>query len=339
MTPRTAASTTDPPGALGFPAAPAALEPAAPTPGRLAPDRGDSAAERVARTGAEMIGDACVVWLVAADGTLTPAATHHRDHRLRFALGAFLEQEPSDLAGFWPAQVRAAAAPVRLRRARLSDLAIDTGIGMRRAHALLVPAVADGRTIAVIAVVRDGSEPAYSLREEVSMRRIGAKAAAALAAGLGRLRGDGDGTGDSDDGGAGRPPFEGDGAAPPAWLMDHVGVGIWLSDADGSTTYVNTAMCELLGLPADRVVGRKMREFIDDVPQMIRGEYCMDAERCDRRLTQPDGRQVWLEMTSSPLIDDSGARRGTVSTAVDVTDRRQVELAARQRVPRAHRRQ
>jgi PAS domain S-box-containing protein len=81
-----------------------------------------------------------------------------------------------------------------------------------------------------------------------------------------------------------------------------------------------------------------MRDFIEDVPQMVRGEYCMDAERCDRRLTQPDGRHVWLEMTSLPLIDDAGARRGTVNTVIDVTERKQVELAARQRVPRPHRR-
>ena len=135
------------------------------------------------------------------------------------------------------------------------------------------------------------------------------------------------------------PPSDDTGwTPPPAWLMDHVGVGIWLADRDGVTTYANTAMCELIGLTADRVVGRPMGELLDDVPQMVRGEYCMDAERCDRRLTQPDGRQVWLEMTSQPLIDDDGARRGTVSTAVDVTDRKQVELAARQRVPRAHRR-
>jgi PAS domain S-box-containing protein len=97
-------------------------------------------------------------------------------------------------------------------------------------------------------------------------------------------------------------------------------------------------MTEMLGLPATEVVGRSMRDFLEDVPQMVRGEYCMDAERCDRRVTQSDGRHLWLEMTSQPLVDDDGSRRGTVSTAIDVTERKKVELAARQRVPRAHRR-
>ena len=37
-------------------------------------------------------------------------------------------------------------------------------------------------------------------------------------------------------------------------------------------------------------------------------------------------------------IGRTGTRRGTVNTVIDVTERKQVELAARQRVPRAHRR-
>jgi PAS domain S-box-containing protein len=226
---------------------------------------------------------------------------------------------------------------------RLGELAVDTGIGMRRANAVLAPIVAEGRVVAVIAALRDSSEPEYSLREAVVLRRVGVRAS-----GLGGWRrdaggGEHDGDFDGDDGAGGdhggEPPPDGpDWTPPPGWLMDHVGVGVWLADRHGVTTYVNNAMTELLGLPATEVVGRPMRDFLEDVPQMVRGEYCMDAERCDRRLTQPDGRHLWLEVTSQPLVDDDGARRGTVSTAVDVTERKKVELAARQRVPRAHRR-
>jgi len=230
---------------------------------------------------------------------------------------------------------------VRARRSRLSALAVDTGIGMRRAHAVIVPVLAAGQTVAVIAALRDSGEPEYSLREELVLRRIGVKAGAALS--TRRADGDGDsGDGGGDGEGAGRggePPSDGPGwSPPPAWLMDHVGVGVWIADRDGVTSYVNNAMTELIGLPATEVLGRPMRDFLEDVPQMVRGEYCMDAERCDRRLTQPDGRHVWIEMTSLPLVDDDGARRGTVNSAVDVTERKKVELAARQRVPRAHRR-
>lgn len=309
----------------------------------------DAVLARAARAGADMVGDACVVWRVLDDGDLEPAATFHRDRRVRYALGAFMGQPTLEAGSRWPGQVAAGGAPARVRRVRLGELAVDTGIGMRRAHALLAPVLDGGRVVAVIAALRDSSEPEYSLREEVVLRRVGVKAASGLGARLSGWRSgrgdssDGDGPGgqgpDGGAGGDGPPSDDTDWTPPPAWLMDHVGVGVWVADRQGNTSYVNSAMTELLGVPASEVVGRPMRDFIEDVPQMVRGEYCMDAERCDRRLTQPDGRQVWLEMTSSPLIDDSGARRGTVSTAVDVTDRRQVELAARQRVPRAHRRQ
>jgi len=293
-----------------------------------------------------MVGDACIVWRVTETGDLEPAATFHRDRRLRYALGAFLGQPALAAGARWPGQIVANGAPARVRRARLSELAVDTAIGMRRAHALLAPVIEGGRVVAVIAALRDSSEPEYSVREEVVLRRVGVKAASGIGARLGGWRG-GRGDGDDDagngrDDGAGDngcPPSDGsDWTPPPAWLMDHVGVGVWVADRQGVTSYVNSAMTELLGLPASEVVGRPMRDFIEDVPQMVRGEYCMDAERCDRRLTQPDGRHVWLEMTSLPLVDDAGARQGTVNTVIDVTDRKQVELAARQRVPRAHRR-
>lgn len=299
---------------------------------------------RAAREGAEIVGDACVVWRVVDDGRrLEPAATHHRDHRLRHALEAFLHQATLEPDSHWAGQVAWHGAPVRLRKARVSELGIDPGVGMRRAHALVVPVLDRGRTVAVIAALRETREPLYSLREEVVLRRVGVKTAARLGVQFGHWRRSGDGEGNGNGNGSidgnGKPPLDGPGwAPPPSWLMDHVDVGIWITDRHGVTTYVNNSMTELLGVPSPAVVGRSMGDFLDDLPQMVRGEYCTEAERCDRRLTQPDGRHLWLEMTSSPLVDDDGRRRGTLNTVIDVTDRKKVELAARQRVPRAHRR-
>jgi PAS domain S-box-containing protein len=339
---------------LSHPARAGTVSPAAPAAPLTRTE--DAVLSRAARAGADMVGDACVVWRILGDGRLEPAATFHRDRRLRFALGAFMQQPALAAGSRWPGQVARSGAPSRVRRIRLGELAVDTGIGMRRANAVLAPIVADGRVVAVIAALRDSSEPEYSLREAVVLRRVGVRASglgarlggwrrSADGADPGELGGDGGAGGDdgfrddgSGGGGGGEPPDGPDWTPPPSWLMDHVGVGVWLADRHGVTTYGNNAMTELLGLPATEVVGRPMRDFLEDVPQMVRGEYCMDAERCDRRLTQPDGRHVWLEMTSQPLVDDDGARRGTVSTAVDVTERKKVELAARQRVPRAHRR-
>jgi PAS domain S-box-containing protein len=293
---------------------------------------------RAAREGADMVGDACVVWRVVDEGRrLEPAAAYHRDRRVRPALEAFLNQVALEPDGHWPGQVAWHGAPARLRKARLAQLGIDADVGMRRAHALLAPVLDGGCPVAVMAVLRETREPEYSLREEIVLRRIGAKVAARIGA---RPADDGEppaGAAPPRDGSS--PPLDDSGwAPPPTWLMDHMAVGIWITDRQGTTTYVNSAMTEILGAPSQTVVGRPMHEFLDDLPQMLRGEYCMDAERCDRRITQPDGRHVWLEVTSAPLVDDDGRRRGTVNTAIDVTERKKVELAARQRVPRAHRR-
>jgi PAS domain S-box-containing protein len=332
-----------PPHPHPSPTGPGAAQTLPAAPGTGVPLTGDVTLARAARAGADMVGDACVVWRVVDDGRrLEAAAAHHRDRRQRPGLDAFLHQATLDPDSHWPGQVTWHRAPVRLRKARLSDLGIDSGVGMRRAHALLVPVLDGDRTVAVIAVLRELHEPPYTLREEVVLRRIGVKAAVGMGARLGQWRKGGDRPAGPNGGGPGdgvKPPLDGPGwTPPPSWLMDHVGVGVWITDRQGATTYVNSAMTELLGVPSPQVVGRPMRDFLDDLPQMLRGEYCMDAERCDRRLTQPDGRHVWLEMTSMPLVDDEGRRRGTVSTLIDVTERKRVEIAARQRVPRAHRR-
>jgi len=309
-----------------------------------APLTRDATLARAARAGADMVGDACVVWRVVDGGRrLEPAATHHRDRRLRPALETFLHQATLEPDSHWPGQVAWHGAPARLRKARLSQLGIEVGVGLRRAHALLVPVLDGVRAVAVIAVLRETREPEYSLREEIVLRRVGVKTAARLGVRIGGWREsrNGDGGRDGGDGPRdnGKPPLDGPGwSPPPNWLMDHMTVGVWIADRQGVTTYVNNAMTEILGAPSPTVVGRPMQDFLDDLPQMLRGEYCMDAERCDRRLTQSDGRHVWIEVTSVPLVDDDGRRRGTVNTVVDVTERKQVELAARRRVPRAHRR-
>lgn len=335
------------PGAAG------SLPGTAANPGALRP--ADAPLIDAAREGADIVGDACVVWRVDGAGHLEPAATHHRDRRLRHALGAFLHQATLDADSHWPGQVVWHGAPVRLRKARLADLGIDYGVGMRRAHALLVPVLDGGRVVAVIAALREPREPVYSLREEVGLQRIAAKAMVkvgrkaadpSLARAGGPGTGGGGGDGDRGNGGGGGGGGGGDDESQPDrdwtppgdWLMDRVGVGVWITDREGATTYVNNAMTVMLGVPSPSLLGRPMSELLEDVPQMVRGEYCTEEERCDRRITQPDGRHVWLEMTSAPLLDSRGRRRGTVNTAIDVTERKKIELAARQRVPRAHRR-
>ncbi len=191
----------------------------------------DAVWARAARAGADMVGDACVVWRVVEGGELEPAATFHRDRRLRYALGAFMGQPMLPAGARWPGQIVASGAPARVRRVRLGELAVDTAIGMRRAHALLAPVLDDGRVVAVIAALRDSSEPEYSLREEVVLRRVGVKAASGIGARLsgwraGRGGGEGEGDGDGRDSAGGEgPPSDGAGwTPPPAWLMDHVGV-------------------------------------------------------------------------------------------------------------------
>ncbi|HEU5310283.1 MAG TPA: PAS domain-containing protein, partial [Candidatus Eisenbacteria bacterium] len=47
-------------------------------------------------------------------------------------------------------------------------------------------------------------------------------------------------------------------------LMENSPEGMWRVDPRGMTTEVNRAMAEMLGVPAEHIVGRSFRDFLDD---------------------------------------------------------------------------
>lgn len=68
--------------------------------------------------------------------------------------------------------------------------------------------------------------------------------------------------------------------------------------------------------------------------RLLAGEVLTGANATDVRLRLADGRELQVNITGSPLIDASGAITGAVAIARDVTQRRQLERAVRDREER-----
>lgn len=106
-------------------------------------------------------------------------------------------------------------------------------------------------------------------------------------------------------------------------------------DADGRVTYASPASCEFLGLdpgdldarppvarvdPADQPAVDALFERVRETPGA--------AESLTYRALRAGGDRRWIEMTATNLLDDP-AVRGIVSSARDVTDRCEAEVALR----------
>lgn len=125
-----------------------------------------------------------------------------------------------------------------------------------------------------------------------------------------------------------------------ALLLESTGEGIFGIDMAGCCTFVNRAACEALGWRTDEVLGRNMHELIHhsredgahypecDCPifnAFRRGDPCRID---DEVLWRADGSSFPAEYSSFPLIE-GGEVLGAVVTFVDISARRQAEVAQR----------
>ncbi len=106
--------------------------------------------------------------------------------------------------------------------------------------------------------------------------------------------------------------------------------GVWLIDPEGRTTFANAQMADMLGWPADEMIGRPLHDFI---AEERRREANVNLERrasgiserhefCFRR---KDGTELWTIMSTSPLTDEAGNHVGGLAVVADLTEVRALE--------------
>jgi PAS domain S-box-containing protein len=266
------------------------------------------AAERTAKAITDLVGDGCVVRIAERAGaTLPVVAVEHRDAWRRDQLAALLGLPGPPLATGWPGQALTKNLGFRVGHDQATE-AVDCGVADAGSvyAAIVAPLRRGGKAIGTIVALRDSADVPYSLREQQLVEELALEGTEGLEA---------------------LP-----GALPEAnRLLEHSAAGIWATDHDGVTTYVNEAACELVGVPASELLGVTMRDYLDEEPQLIHARMSPTVERQDHRLLCPDGTEVWVSMTSTPLCDARGRRTGTVSTLAEISDRKRLEVELRLR--------
>ena len=104
---------------------------------------------------------------------------------------------------------------------------------------------------------------------------------------------------------------------------------------DGLIRRCNRRAGELLGCPAEELVGKKVFELYADTPQgkeqaskvfqrLLAGERFADEEL---QMQKVDGTPVWISLTVNAIRDAEGQFVGSRSMVVDITERKQAEEA------------
>jgi PAS domain S-box-containing protein len=108
-------------------------------------------------------------------------------------------------------------------------------------------------------------------------------------------------------------------------------VGIFRTDRDGATTYVNPRWCDISGVPAERALGDGWLAAVhpDDRERLAQSWQAavryQAASFSDYRFVRPDGTITWVMGQAMPELNAEHQIIGYVGTITDITERKRVE--------------
>ncbi len=128
-----------------------------------------------------------------------------------------------------------------------------------------------------------------------------------------------------------------------AWrqaMEDSALVGLRARDAEGRLLYVNRTFCELVGWPAEALLGLAPPmpywppDAIEEVTRRNRRTLAGEAPRegYEARWRHRDGHAIEVLVFESPLVDAAGAQIGWMGSILDITERKHLEERERRQV-------
>lgn len=116
-------------------------------------------------------------------------------------------------------------------------------------------------------------------------------------------------------------------------LTDNISDVIWMTDLEGTFTYVSPSVQELLGFSSGELVERRLEEIVaEESLELIRnglaeatthaGQTGPDGNRAstvDIQLRHKDGRVVWAQVKMSVLTEDENQATGVLGVARDIS--------------------
>ncbi|MGC2063806.1 MAG: PAS domain S-box protein [Thermodesulfovibrionales bacterium] len=117
-------------------------------------------------------------------------------------------------------------------------------------------------------------------------------------------------------------------------IVESMSEGIWSLDDQYRTTFVNTAMAEMLAYTREEMIGTPIEKYIFDEDfedHRLRREARRKGinEHFERRYRRKNGDTCWCLVSAAPLQDSEGQFVGSFVICTDITKRKEVEESLR----------
>ena len=107
-------------------------------------------------------------------------------------------------------------------------------------------------------------------------------------------------------------------------IVDTTHDGVWVTDAEDRTVFVNHALARMLGRTPEEIVGRRVAEFLDpDQARIV--QAAMErrrrgvSERYELTLRRADGSPLQVTISGTPIFEE-GRFSGTLALCGDITE-------------------
>jgi len=113
-------------------------------------------------------------------------------------------------------------------------------------------------------------------------------------------------------------------------LVQTMNEGLSVLDEQDRLTYVNEALCQMLGYSPDEMKGHTPSEFLDEANrETLRGQLARRRKGEDQPYelswTTKDQRRVHTIVSPRPVVDPAGGYEGSFAVLTDITRRKQME--------------
>ncbi len=115
-------------------------------------------------------------------------------------------------------------------------------------------------------------------------------------------------------------------------IVENTSQGVWQYDSEGTTTFANAQMANILGTGVEAMIGKPIFAFMDESQRAearARTERRKKgiAETSDFKLRRVDGRPVLVRIQANPVHDADGRFDGVIALVTDVSEQRRAEEA------------
>ncbi|MDZ7954778.1 response regulator [Nostoc sp. DedQUE09] len=113
-------------------------------------------------------------------------------------------------------------------------------------------------------------------------------------------------------------------------IVDTSYEGIWMIDSQTRTEFVNQRISQMLGYPAEEILGRSIFDFMDladDIADKEKLEWFKgeESDLKEGRLRCQDGSYIWTLISARAILNQQGECLGAIAMLTDITDRKRTE--------------